>query len=73
VAVLSAVSNLNTSAQAQLAAAQTGLGTASTQSSHTQRLRGAQDAAVALRAANTSLTSTPAALTFSMGPGTLMF
>jgi hypothetical protein len=67
------IAGLNASAVTQLDAAHTALVTASTQSSHTQRLRAAQDARTAVAAANASLTSTPAALTFNIGEGVLMF
>ena len=75
-AVLSAVSSLNTAAQASLNTAKTALQTASTHASHTHRKSAAQSALTALTAANASLSSTPAgvtALSFTMGEGTLLF
>jgi hypothetical protein len=72
-AVLSAVSGLNSSAQTQLTAAHSSLVQVTGDSSFTQRQRDAQTALAALTTANTSLTTTPSALTFSIGQGTLMF
>ena len=67
------VSGLNSSAQTQLTAAHSSLVQVTGDSSFTQRQRDAQTALAALTTANTSLTTTPSALTFSMGQGTLMF
>jgi cytochrome c peroxidase len=68
--VLSQKSNLNTAVQANLNTAKTALQTASTQASHTQRKRGAEDALAALIPARDGLGS---GMTFTMGPGTVMF
>ena len=73
---LAGVSGLNAGAQASLGLAQSSLQTASTDSSHVHRLSAAQAALTAVSSANDSLSATPAgasALTFTMGPGTLMF
>jgi hypothetical protein len=68
--VLNGVSNLNTSAKTDLTAALGFLQTAATHSSHTQRGRAAEDARAKLVSANAALGS---GMTFTMGPGTLMF
>lgn len=73
---LSGVSGLNASAQAQLTAAAGFLQTASTNASHVHRLDAAGSALAAVSAANDSLSASPtaaAALTFTMGAGSLMF
>jgi cytochrome c peroxidase len=67
---LSAVSGLNASAQTDLTAAQGFLQTASTHSSHTQRLNAAQSALTSVTSANTSLGT---GMAFTMGQGVLMF
>jgi cytochrome c peroxidase len=74
--VLSAVSNLNATAQTSLATAHAQLVIASTHSSHTQRKSASQAALTALASANDSLSSSSAgitALSFTMGEGTLLF
>jgi len=68
--VLSAKSNLNTAVQANLQTAKSGLLTASTHASHTQRRRGAEDALAALGPARDGLGT---GMTFTMGQGTFMF
>jgi hypothetical protein len=68
--VLGAKTALNTAVQADLASARTALQTASTQASHTQRRRGAEDALVELGQANAGLGT---GMTFVMGDGTNMF
>lgn len=68
--VLSAVSALNTAAQANLISAKASLQTASTHASHTQRRRGAEDALVQLDSAHASLGT---GVQFDMGEGTFMF
>jgi hypothetical protein len=74
--VLSAVSSLNTSAQSALTSAQSALLTASTHASHTHRLSAAESALTHLTTANSALSASPAgeaALSFTMGEGTLLF
>ena len=70
IAVLSAVSALNASAQTSLGAARSALMTAATHASHTQRLNAAQSALTSLAAANSALGT---GMAFTMGDGTLMF
>jgi hypothetical protein len=67
---LSAVSGLNTAAQANLASAKASLQTASTHASFVQRGRAADSARTALVSANTGLGS---GINFTMGQGTFMF
>jgi hypothetical protein len=74
--VLGGVSSLNVSAQSALTNAQSALLTASTHSSHTHRLSAAESALTALTSANSALSASPAgeaALSFTMGQGTLLF
>lgn len=73
---LSGVASLNVAAQISLTGAQASLQTASTDASHVHRLSAAQAALAAVSAANDSLSGSPAgvaALSFTMGAGTLMF
>jgi hypothetical protein len=70
VADLSGVPSSSSGVSTQLQAAQTALQSAASDASHTQRLRGAQNALSSLGAANAGLGT---GMTFTMGQGTLMF
>lgn len=67
---LSQVASLNTAVQAQLQAARAALQTAETHASHQQRKTAAQSARSSLATANAALGT---GMTFTMGPGSLMF